>query len=114
MKSFAQALDLRDDPESIAEYKQWHENVWPEVLQALRGIGITEMKIFLIGNRLFMYAEAPDDFDPAVAYQDYTSTQRARDWDERMRAYQQRVPWAADADWWTPMELVFDLKAQLA
>jgi L-rhamnose mutarotase len=113
MKSFAQALDLRDEPELIAEYRQWHEHVWPEVLQALRAIGLTDMKIFLHANRLFMYAEAPDDFDPATAYQQYTTTARAREWDERMRHYQQRVPGAPEGAWWTPMELVFDLNAPL-
>ena len=113
MKSFAQALDLRDDPQLIAEYRQWHERVWPEVLESLREIGILEMRIFLLGNRLFMYAEAPDDFDPAAAYQRYATSARTREWDERMRHYQQPVPGAPEGVWWAPMELVFDLDAQL-
>jgi L-rhamnose mutarotase len=113
MKCFAQALDLHNDAALIAEYRQWHQSVWPEVLQALRDIGLSDMKIFLHANRLFMYAEAPDDFDPATAYQQYTAAPRAREWDERMRRYQVRVPGAPEGAWWTPMDLVFDLTAQL-
>lgn len=113
MKCFAQALDLKDDPKLIEEYRRWHERVWPEVLEALRGIGLQEVKIFLHGNRLFMYAEAPDDFDPATAYQGYTASAKAAEWDGLMRRCQQRVPEAPEGMWWTPMELVFDLAAQL-
>ncbi|MCI0584883.1 MAG: L-rhamnose mutarotase, partial [Chloroflexi bacterium] len=105
----AQALDLRDDPQLIAEYRDWHARVWPEVIDALRGIGIAQMRIFLAGNRLFMYAEAPDDFDPAAAYQRYASTPRAREWDRMMRRYQAPIPGAPEDAWWTPMEMVFDL-----
>jgi len=58
MKSFAQALDLKDDPQLIASYVEWHQKVYPEVLRALQTIGITKMKIFLLGTHLFMYYEA--------------------------------------------------------
>ena len=113
MKTIAQALDLQDDPALIAEYIAWHEQVWPEVLEALRAIGIHDMKIFLHATRLFMVAQVPDDFDPAAAYQAYAASGRAAEWDEKMRAYQQRVPGAPDGAWWTPMALVFDLNVQL-
>ena len=33
-------LDLKDDPELIAEYKRHHQNVWPEIRESLRGSGI--------------------------------------------------------------------------
>jgi L-rhamnose mutarotase len=28
------ALDLKDDPRSIAEYRKHHETIWPEITQA--------------------------------------------------------------------------------
>ncbi|CAI5996606.1 unnamed protein product [Closterium sp. NIES-65] len=105
MKAFAQTLELKDDPALIAEYLEYHK----------RAMGITTMRIFVHGNRLFMYAEAPDDFDAARDYQKYTASARAREWDELMRKYQQRVP-AASSDldeWWSPMNLCFDLSEQL-
>lgn len=69
MKVYAQTLELRPDPERIAEYVRRHERVWPEVLRGLRAIGIHQMRIFLHANRLFMTIETDDDFDPARDYQ---------------------------------------------
>ncbi|GMV26964.1 MAG: hypothetical protein AMXMBFR58_29950 [Phycisphaerae bacterium] len=112
MKCFAQALDLKNDPKLIAEYKEWHTRVWPEVLNGLRELGIRNMRIFLMGTHLFMYYEAPDGFDPARDYQKYAQHPRVREWDQFMRGFQQRVAEARPetGEWWTAMELVFDLE----
>ncbi len=109
MKTFAQALDLVDDPRVVARYEEYHRAVWPEVKQALRAIGIEDMKIFRIGNRLFMTYEAPDDFDPARDFLKYTSVPKAREWDELMRQFQRPVPAAPEGAWWAAMDKVFDL-----
>lgn len=50
MKSYAQTICLKDDPAGIAEYKKYHADSWPEVLQALKAVGILRMKIFLLGE----------------------------------------------------------------
>jgi L-rhamnose mutarotase len=110
MMSFAQALDLKDDPDLIRAYREHHRAVWPEVVAGLRAIGITRMKLFLLGTRLFMYFEAPDGFDPARDYQSYASDPRCAAWDALMRRFQQPAPGAKAGDWWTPMEPVFDLE----
>lgn len=114
LKTFAQALDLVDDPDRIAEYRRHHEKAWPEVVKGLRAIGITRMRIWLAGTRLFMTFEAPDGFEPDRDYQAYAEDPRCDEWDRLMRAYQRRIPSAdpADGGWWTPMELVFDLEEQ--
>jgi L-rhamnose mutarotase len=109
MKTFAQALDLKDDAATIAEYEEYHRAVWPEVKAALRAVGIADMQIYRTGNRLFMTYTAPDDFDPDKDFASYTKVAKAREWDELMRGYQQRVPSAPEGAWWTPMPKVFDL-----
>jgi L-rhamnose mutarotase len=112
MKSFAQTLDLKDDPALVREYVEHHRRVWPEVTAALRKIGISKMEIFLLGPprpRLFMYFEAPDGFDPARDYQAYAADPRCRAWDALMRRFQQPAPGAAPGQWWAPMERVFTL-----
>ena len=110
MPYFAQALDLKDDPVLIDEYLRHHRQVWPEVVQALRAIGITRMRLFRIGTRLFMYYEAPQGFDPARDDQAYAADPRCQAWDELMRRFQRPVPGAPPGAWWTPMEPVFDLE----
>ena len=110
MKSYAMALDLRDDAEVIERYKEYHRAVWDEVLEGLRSLGISKMKIFLRGSRLFMYLETPDDFDLERDFQRYTeASPRAAEWDALMREFQVRVPDAKPGEWWAAMEEVFDL-----
>ena len=40
MKRYALALDLKDDPELIAQYKQWHRQIWPEIEASIKNAGI--------------------------------------------------------------------------
>lgn len=110
MPSFAQALDLRDDPQLIEEYRRHHRAVWPEVIAALRGIGIVRMRIYLVGTRLFMYYEARDGFDPRRDFQTYAANPKTREWDDWMRTFQRKLAEAGPDDWWTPMDEVFDLE----
>jgi len=109
MRSFGLALDLRDDPALITRYRKEHEAAWPAVLRRLREIGVTEMKIFLLGRHLFMYCEAVDGFDPERDFPRALDDPEYRKWDELMRTMQERVPEAKANEWWAAMQLVFDL-----
>ncbi len=108
MRVFAQALDLKDDPALIAEYVALHREVWPEVTQSLRKIGITSMRIYRGGTRLFMVIEADDEFDVA-RYQAYAQEPRTGAWDALTRRFQQPTPFAQPGEWWSPLEEIFDL-----
>jgi len=111
VQAYGMALDLRDDPVLIARYKKEHAQVWPEVVARLREIGVTEMKIFLLGRRMFMYCETRDGFDPANDFARSNDDPTYRKWDELMRSMQERVAEARPGEWWARMELVFDLGA---
>jgi L-rhamnose mutarotase len=54
------AFVLRVHPDKIEEYIRAHQEVWPEMLDALRGAGIHNYTIFRDGNRMFGYFEADD------------------------------------------------------
>ena len=54
------AFVLRVRPEKIDEYIDAHRDVWPEMLDALRGAGIRNYTIFRSGNEVFGYFEADD------------------------------------------------------
>ena len=48
-------------PERLAEYKERHKTVWPEMLQALRETGWHNYSIFLRDDGLLVgYLETPD------------------------------------------------------
>jgi L-rhamnose mutarotase len=100
---------LRDDPEGIAAYRSQHEAVWPEVLVRIREVGITDMRIFLIGRRLFMYVEAVDSFDPVRDFPRLSEDPVSADWEAAMAKLQERAPEASEDEWWAMMDNVFDL-----
>ena len=111
MKHYALTLNLKDDPEVIERYKEYHRNPWPEPLQGLKEVGIEGMHIYLLGRRMFMHMTATDDFDPARDFARYVEQNpKAAEWDELMRTFQERVPEAGEGEWWAFMECVFDLR----
>ena len=114
MKSLAMTVNLHDDPEVIAKYKEYHAAVWPEVLSALREVGCIDMKIYLIGNQLFMYCNVEDDFNPAEDFPKYLDIDPiCQKWEDLMGTYQVPHPLAGEGEKWTEIEEVFDLQAQL-
>jgi L-rhamnose mutarotase len=58
---------LRVRPERIDDYVAAHQEVWPEMLDALRGAGIRNYTIFRDGTNVFGYFEA-DDLEAAGAH----------------------------------------------
>jgi L-rhamnose mutarotase len=115
MKVYGLTLNLKDDPRVIEQYKHYHRHPWPEPLQGLREVGILDMKIFLLGRRMFMYMTAADSFDPDVDFPRYIAANpRAGEWDELMRTFQEKVPEAREGEWWALMEKVFDLQDHLS
>ena len=110
MKEFALTINLKDDPQLIEEYKEYHRNVWPEVLECIKIIGIAKMNIYLLGRRMFMVMEAPDDFDPATGFAQLDGmSPRYEEWQRLMDGYQERVAKAKDNEHWALMERVFEL-----
>ena len=109
MRSYGLTLLLKDDAEVIENYKRYHREAWPEVIARLKEIGITEMRIYLLGRRLFMYMEAEDGFDADQDFPKLNDLPRYRDWDALMSSMQERVPEAKQGEWWAAMEQVFDL-----
>jgi len=109
MQSYGFTLLLKDDADVIDRYKRYHREAWPEVIARLKEIGIIEMKIFLLGRRLFMYMEAVDGFDPDRDFPKLNELPRYREWDVLMSSMQERVPEAREGEWWAAMEEVFDL-----
>lgn len=110
MKTYAQTLDLKSDPDAIARYDEHHRAVWPEVRRGLRDIGIQHMRIWRLGRRLFMLMETIDSFEPhrdLARYMD--SDPRIREWQELMASLQEPAPGAQPSELWANMELVFTL-----
>ncbi len=104
------ALDLRDDPELIAEYEAHHREVWPEVLAHLRAHGVRELEIFRLGTRMVMLMDTDDAvFDPQRMAAAEHADPRIREWEALMWRFQAPTPWTPDGAKWTPMHSIFRL-----
>jgi L-rhamnose mutarotase len=59
---------LKVKPEKLDEYKKHHENVWPEMLDALRRHGWHNYSLFLRKDGLlFGYVEVVESFQASLA-----------------------------------------------
>lgn len=105
------ALDLKDNPQLMAEYERYHQNVWPEIEKSIRDAGIENMEIYRTGNRLFMITEVNDDFDPQVKAKMDQKNEKVQEWERLMNLFQQRLPWAEDGTKWVEMKRIYKLKA---
>ena len=49
VKRYCQTMDLKDDPELIAKYRECHskEKSWREIREGIRSVGILEMEIYI-------------------------------------------------------------------
>ncbi len=110
MPEFALTLNLKNDPEVIAQYKQYHAETWPEVVASLKEVGVNQMKIWLLGHRLFMVYEAQEGFVPEVDFPKYLKLHpRCQEWEDLMGTFQEPVPEAQPGEKWAAMEKVFDI-----
>jgi L-rhamnose mutarotase len=109
MQTFGLTLCLQPDPEKIAEYRRYHQAVWPEVTARLRECGVRQMQIFLRGRRMFMYLLTDDNFVPSRDFARINEDPVSAKWNALMATLQERAPEANPDEWWAPMEQVFDL-----
>ena len=58
---------LRVKPDRLAEYKERHKHVWPEMLEALRATGWTNYSLFLSDDGLLVGYVETADFEAALA-----------------------------------------------
>jgi L-rhamnose mutarotase len=75
------AFVLRVRPDKIEEYVRAHQEVWPEMLEALRDAGIHNYTIFRDGNQVFGYFEADD---LAAAERDLAQQEVSTRWQDAM------------------------------
>ena len=63
MRKSCQTLELMDDPDMIRRYCDIHKEVWPEIVEGQRQVGILDMQIYRRGTHVFMICDTVDDFD---------------------------------------------------
>lgn len=108
MKRFCQTLTLPNDPVLIAKYLEVHQNVWPEVIQGQREVGILSMQIYAYGNLLFMIVDTTDTFDWHFDMERLSKMPDQIRWEAYVAHYQGCDPNASSTDKWKLMSKIFD------
>ena len=104
MKRFGFVIRL--DPGQIGRYKQYHQDVWPEVLAAIRRSNIRNYSIFLKDDYLFGYYEYHgSDHDTDIA--NIAADPKTKEWWSIMMPMQRPLDTRRTGEWWAEMEEVF-------
>ena len=111
VKRYCQTMDLKDDPELIAKYRECHskEKSWREIREGIRSVGILEMEIYIEGAKLFMIVETPLDFDWKTAMDKLSHLPRQAEWENYVSRFQECVAESTSAEKWKLMERMFYL-----
>lgn len=103
-------LDLKDDPKLIADYKRYHERIWPEITRSIKDSGIEDMEIYLLGTRMFMIMDVNETFSFGRKAKADALNPTVQEWEKLMWSFQQALPQARPGEKWLPMERIFKLE----
>jgi L-rhamnose mutarotase len=106
VKRFGQIIGVRAD--RLEEYKKYHADVWPEVLDMIQECNIQNYSIFYKDGQLFAYFEyVGDDFDADMAKM--AADPKTQEWWDIMMPMQEPLATRAEGEWWVNMEEVFHM-----
>lgn len=108
-KRYCQTLDLKNDPELIRTYQIYHSEseMWPEILEGFHTIGILEMELYQLEERLFMIVETPLDFDWDTAMERLATLPRQAEWEAFVSRFQKCSPEDTSNEKWKMMTRIF-------
>jgi L-rhamnose mutarotase len=110
IRRYCLTLDLKDDPRLIAEYKKYHEKIWPEITASLKDSGIVDAEIYRLGTRMFMILEVNETFSFESKSRADQENAKVREWEELMWKFQQALPQARPGEKWLLMDRIFKLE----
>lgn len=110
-KRYVQFLEMTDDPELMAQYRYWHSEAhhWKEIREGIKAVGILEMELYMLGNRLVMIVDTPADFDWQEAMNRLATLPRQAEWEAFVAKFQGCSPNARSDEKWQPAERIFHL-----
>ena len=108
-KRYCKTLSLRNDSSLISSYLETHRNVWPEIEQGIREVGILNMEIYIYGFTLFMIMDTVADFDHDKAMGELAGKPLQAEWEAYMSKYQDATADATAAQKWQLMECIYSL-----
>ena len=110
-KRYCKVLTLKNDPQLMEAYKDAHGigQVWPEITQGMKEVGILDMEIYIQGNQLFMIMDTVADFNHDKAMAELATKPRQSEWEAHMSQFQQASAEASADEKWQLMERIFEM-----
>lgn len=103
-KRFGQVLFIK--PEKKEEYKEYHKNVWPKVLERIRKCNLGQYSVFMKDNMLFAYfIYNGHDFEKDM--ESMAKDPEVQKWWAIMETIQVPLETRKPGEWWANMEEVF-------
>ena len=97
---------LRVKPERFEEYKEYHAEVWPEVLDMIKKCNIKNYSIYHKDGYLFGYFEyTGTDFNADM--EKMAADPKTQEWWDIMMPMQDPLETRAEGEWWAEMEELF-------
>jgi L-rhamnose mutarotase len=109
-RRFCLTLDLKNDPALIAEYRRYHEKIWPEITESIKNSGVVDMEIYLLGTRMFMIMEVDESFSFEKKAKADQNNPRVQEWEQLMWRFQQARPQSNPGEKWLLMERIYKLE----
>ena len=110
-RRYCLTLDLKNDPALITAYKRCHEQIWPEITESIKNVGILDMEIYLRGTRLFMILEVDDHFSFEKKAEADRKNPRVQEWENLMSTFQQSLPDALPHEKWLLLDRIYKLES---
>ncbi|MCF2922194.1 L-rhamnose mutarotase [Pseudoalteromonas sp. APAL1] len=109
-------LELENNDDLIAEYEKYHApgNVWPEVVAAIKEVGITNMAIHRLGTQLIMILDTCDDFSFEHKARFDAQNSKVQEWEALMEKFQKVDTSSSKSAKWKLVERIFSLDEQIA
>lgn len=112
VKRYCRTMQLREgDQKFIDDYRHAHSEgvIWKEIIDGIREVGILEMEIYILGNKLFMIVETPLDFNWDEAMERLAKLPRQQEWETFMSRFQDCSAKATADEKWQMMDRMFHL-----
>ena len=110
-RRYCLTLDLKNDPALIAEYRKYHDKIWPEITESIKNSGIVDMQIYLLGTRMFMIMEVNESFSFERKAKADQQNSKVQEWEQLMWKFQQALPQSKPGEKWLLMERIFKLES---
>jgi L-rhamnose mutarotase len=97
---------IRVKPDKLQEYKRYHAQVWPEILDMIRQCNIRNYSIYYKDGYLFSYYEYSGEDYPADMAK-MAADPKTQEWWAIMMPIQDPLYTRRPGEWWAEMDEVF-------